>query len=134
MAEPLHRLPGLSAGTNVGSVLRRAVGLRCPHCGLDALYDGVFRMRERCAECGLRYEREAGFFVGAIYLNYALTVAVGLGGVLLLDAIFPMSLAAELWLAGVAMVIVPVLFFRYARSAWLMMNYLASRPGPEDFR
>src|SRR6059036_1247037 len=34
-------------------------------------------MHERCAACGLRYEREQGYFVGAIYINYAVTVAIG---------------------------------------------------------
>jgi len=49
-------------------------------------------MHERCAACGLRYEREQGYFVGAI--------CIALGA------------------------LVPVVFFRYARSLWLSLDYL----------
>ena len=29
-------------------------------------------MHERCPVCGLRFEREPGYFVGAMYIGYAL--------------------------------------------------------------
>jgi len=91
-------------------------------------------MQAGCETCGLCYEREAGFFVGAIYLNYAATVVLGLGTVLALDALWPMSLRQQLQLALPIMVLVPLLFFRYSRSVWLGLNYIVSRPGREDFR
>jgi uncharacterized protein (DUF983 family) len=90
-------------------------------------------MRAACEGCGFRYEREHGFFVGAIYLNYAVTVLVGLGGVLVLDTLCPMSLRQQLLLALPLMVLVPLFFFRYSRSAWLGLNYVVSRPGRQDF-
>jgi hypothetical protein len=43
------------------------------------VFDGWFAMRETCDACGLKYEREQGYFVGAIYLNYAVTAVVCLG-------------------------------------------------------
>jgi uncharacterized protein (DUF983 family) len=115
-------------------VLARVVRLRCPHCGVGRLYEGLFRMRPACAVCGFHFEREPGFFVGAIYLNYAVTVLIGLGGVLLLDTLRPMPLRQQLLVALPLMVLVPLCFFRYARSAWLGLNYVVSRPGREDFR
>ena len=33
------------------------------------------RMHERCPECGLKFEREAGYFLGAMYFSYALAMA-----------------------------------------------------------
>ena len=30
-------------------------------------------MSPRCAVCDLRYEREPGYFLGSIYINYGLT-------------------------------------------------------------
>ena len=36
-------------------------------------------MHERCLECGLRFEREGGYFLGAMYFSYALgTAAISL--------------------------------------------------------
>jgi uncharacterized protein (DUF983 family) len=84
-------------------------------------------MHERCAACDLRFEREPGYFVGAIYINYAVTAAVALGGVLVLDAVVGLTLAQELTLAVGLAVLVPVLFFRYARSLWLALDHLVTR-------
>jgi len=81
-------------------------------------------MRDACAACGLRYEREQGYFVGAIYVNYLLTAALGLGGVLLLDGVLGLTLAQQLALAIPAMLLAPLLFFRHARSLWLAIGFL----------
>ncbi len=35
-----------------------------------------FTMPEACSVCGLRFERAQGYFVGAIYVNYAVTVVL----------------------------------------------------------
>ena len=32
-------------------------------------------MHKRCPECGLKFEREAGYFLGAMYFSYALAMA-----------------------------------------------------------
>ena len=38
-------------------------------------------MHERCEHCGLKFEREQGYFLGAMYISYgmALITIVGLG-------------------------------------------------------
>lgn len=83
-------------------------------------------MAERCAACGLRYEREAGYFVGAIYVNYAITVAVAAGSVLVLDWIVGLTLARQLAIGITLAALVPLAFFRYARSLWLSVDYLVT--------
>jgi uncharacterized protein DUF983 len=84
-------------------------------------------MDDPCPGCGLRFEREQGYFVGAIYVNYALTTAVTLGSVLGLDALVGLSLAAQLGLGIALGALVPLVFFRYARSLWLAIDFLVSR-------
>ncbi len=83
-------------------------------------------MHERCAVCGLRYEREQGYFVGAIYINYAVTVAVAAGVVLAADALVGLTLAEQLVLGVALAALVPLAFFRYARSLWLSLDYLVT--------
>jgi uncharacterized protein (DUF983 family) len=104
----------------------RALRLRCPRCGVSRLFAGAFRMHAECAVCGLRYEREAGYFVGAIYVNYAVTVAVAAGGVLALDAILGLTLPQQLAIGIALGALVPVAFFRYSRSLWLGLDYLVT--------
>jgi len=85
-------------------------------------------MHERCARCGLVYEAEQGFFLGAIYVNYAVTVCLGLGSTLLVDWLHPMSLVGQLAVAVPVMAVFPVLFFHHARSLWLALNLLVVGP------
>ena len=48
-----------------------ALRLRCPRCGRAPLFRGWFAMNVVCAVCDLRFERAQGYWVGAIYVNYA---------------------------------------------------------------
>jgi hypothetical protein len=41
-------------------------------------------MHERCPVCGLKYEREPGYFLGALYFSYALSIPPGLAIALVL--------------------------------------------------
>ena len=107
-------------------ILRRGLRLRCPRCGRSALYAGWFAMHPQCARCGLRYEREQGYFVGAIYLNYAATVALAAGIVLALDWAVGLTLAEQLALGIALAALVPLAFFRYSRSLWLSVDYLVT--------
>lgn len=52
---------------------------RCPRCAEGAIFKpglgGLLgAMNETCAVCGLRFSREQGYFLGAIYVSYGLGV------------------------------------------------------------
>jgi uncharacterized protein (DUF983 family) len=54
---------------------------RCPRCRQGKIFQGsVFlgfpKMYEYCPACGLRFEREAGYFLGAMYISYILGVGI----------------------------------------------------------
>ena len=48
-------------------------------------------MHGTCSHCGLQYEREPGFFYGAMYVSYALTVALAVA-IFVLGYLFHLSL------------------------------------------
>jgi uncharacterized protein (DUF983 family) len=81
-------------------------------------------MREGCGACGLRYEPEPGYFVGAIYLNYALTAAVAVGAVLILDWTVGLTLGQQLAVGIAVAVVVPLGAFHHTRSLWLGADWL----------
>ena len=55
--------------------------LRCPRCGVGlALSASRSRCMSNCPNCGLKFEREQGYFIGAMYINYAATVAIAVPG------------------------------------------------------
>ena len=104
------------------TLISRALKLRCPRCGVGQLFKGFFRMHERCSNCGLKYERAPGYFLGSSYVNYGLTAVALLIGYAVLHYRFGFSnkdLAGPL--AGFC-VVFPLLAFRHARALWLAMD------------
>lgn len=104
-------------------IFRRGLRLECPRCGGTRLFSGWFTMASECPLCGLRYERAQGYFVGAIYINYATTVTIMIGGGLLLWRYAGFSTAWQLVLWVPFGVLFPLWFFRYSRSLWLALEY-----------
>jgi hypothetical protein len=84
-----------------------------------------------CLSCDLRFEREPGYFVGAIYINYMVTAVTAIVGYFTLDHFIGMSLAHQLMLWAAFAVFFPLFFFRYSRSLWLSLEYFLN---PEDAR
>jgi uncharacterized protein (DUF983 family) len=116
-------MPGESGLGRAGHALARGARLRCPRCGRAPIFRGWFTMRPECLACGLRFERAQGYFVGAIYINYALTATIAIVGYLLLWRYADVSLAVQfaVWIPFV--VLFPLWFFRYSRSFWLALEY-----------
>jgi uncharacterized protein (DUF983 family) len=111
------------AAGRAARIARRALALRCPRCGGTDLFDGWFAMRTACALCGLRFERAQGYFVGAIYLNYALTVTIAVGGYFVLWAWAEPSTVVQFAVWVPFLLVFPLWFFRYSRSFWLALEF-----------
>ncbi len=63
--------------STLGDILRQ----RCPRCRMGSIFRySVFRgfpkMHERCPVCDLKFEREPGYFLGAMYVSYALGLVI----------------------------------------------------------
>jgi uncharacterized protein (DUF983 family) len=115
----------------IARTLGRALTLRCPRCGATRLFPrrglaGWFSMARSCALCGLSFERAQGYWVGAIYINYAATALIAVGGALLLWTSAGISTAAQLWFWLPFVAVFPLWFFRYSRSLWLALELLVN--------
>ena len=76
--------------------------------------------------CGLRYFRESGYYIGAMIINYAVTMGIVLG-LFLLSLLLPdfWGTSVNLKLAAAAFITVAVSLSltRHCRSFWLAMDY-----------
>jgi uncharacterized protein (DUF983 family) len=95
---------------------------RCPRCGREPIFRTPLRMHDRCPLCDLHYEREPGYFVGAMYFSYFLTCIV-------LAAVFWSAYAllewSVWWAAALAVaVLLPLvpMIFRYSRVLWIYFD------------
>lgn len=105
-------------------MLGRGLRLKCPRCGIGSLYLKPFRMNDKCPHCTLRLEREQGYFIGAMYVNYAATVLVAVPGFFLLDFYAGLSINQQLAFWVPFAIVFPLLFFHHSRSLWLALDHL----------
>ena len=122
---------------NTATILIRGLLLRCPNCGKGKLFRRGFTMYEKCPVCGWRFEREEGYWTGAVALNLVVTE--------LLIALVAVPVAIALALAqqpitlliiiGLPMpFILPFLFFRHAKSFWMSIDFMLHPVDPEERR
>ena len=79
-------------------------------------------MRSTCPQCALKFEREEGYWTGAMLINWVLIslTLIPLAATLLLTGKpFPLVLLLTL----VLLVVLAPLFFRYSRIIWLHFDH-----------
>jgi uncharacterized protein (DUF983 family) len=111
--------------------MRRALGRRCPYCGSPEIYDGYFALRERCPRCGVRFEREEGYFLGAYALNLIVAEFLGLGLAILLIFKTDLRYLQLIWQELIAVTLAvafPVVLFPFSRTVWIAMDLIFHPP------
>ncbi|MBM3995742.1 MAG: DUF983 domain-containing protein [Planctomycetes bacterium] len=107
--------------------------MRCPRCCDGSIYAHGMTMNERCPVCNMRFEREPGYFMGALYISYALAIVVLLLFMWLGTLILPdVDLGWIVLICAACFVpFVPVVT-RYARVIWIHFDRWAWPSRPED--
>lgn len=100
---------------------------RCPRCFRGAIFARWMQMNDPCPVCGQLFQREEGYFLGAMYVSYALGCGLVSAGYFTLMALWPnlSSLQICLILLGAYVPLMPVIF-RYSRVIFLHLDYLVS--------
>lgn len=116
-------MPPAPKSSTLASILRQ----RCPRCREGSIFRysifrGLPKMYESCAVCGLKFEREPGYFLGAMYISYGLAlitialIAVGLWA----GTGWPITKAA-IWAVGLFLPLAPTLTL-LARVLWIYLD------------
>lgn len=103
----------------------------CPRCRVGRIFKGRISMNAVCPSCGLRFEREPGYFTGAMYFSYAFAVPI-LAALTLILWLGPMRRQELEWVVLVAgLLFIPFVpaVFRASRVVWIHMDrYVDPRP------
>ena len=80
-------------------------------------------MNNLCPACGLKFEREPGYFVGAMYVSYAMA-AFFLGTFTFIISLVLPDIALHYMLAIALVIFLPLvsLVFRYSRVIWMTID------------
>ena len=109
-----------------GQLIARGFTHRCPNCGNHTLFAGFnwLKANDVCRVCGMRFEREPGFFLGATVINYTLTTVLMLAPLLVFVFQQRIDTPTAIIAAIAWCLIFPLLFYRTSKSLWLMTYYL----------
>lgn len=122
-SDPLDRAPydgqEPSAWRRFGALVRQ----RCPRCCQGRIFRGRFEMNDPCPVCGLLFEREEGYFLGAMYVSYFLAVTLLGGGYFLGTWLLPDWNPYGV-IVGVVLLYIPLtpLIFRISRTVWIHLD------------
>ncbi len=113
----------LKKGTTLYSILTGT----CPKCHQESMYvdqnpyhiTNVYKMHENCSHCGLHYQIEPSFFYGAMYVSYALTVAIGVAAFIISKVFIGLSLVQSFIAIIVALIVLMPVTARLARNIYI---------------
>ncbi|MAP53879.1 MAG: DUF983 domain-containing protein [Altibacter sp.] len=99
----------------------------CPVCHTGKMYvnsnpyvlSDTLKMHERCPHCGTKFKIEPSFFYGAMYVSYAVGVAIAVAAFII--AYFFIGLdrfTTFLVIVGTLIVLLPVIL-RLSRNIWI---------------
>ena len=116
-----------TARPGILKTLVRSLRLRCPVCGESSVFRAPFQVRRDCPACGALFQREAGFFVGAIMVNVVVTEGAVMFAFGLCMLVLKGGSALTLPLLFAVALLFPVLFYHHAWSLWLAGDHVIER-------
>jgi uncharacterized protein (DUF983 family) len=97
---------------------------RCARCGAGHLFRRYFTMVDDCPGCGLHFEREPGYWAGALAIN------IGIAGAVFV-AVFVTALVLTVPDVPVApllavliplMILTPILAYPFSKTLWVALD------------
>lgn len=115
-------------------MLVRGLFRRCPRCGGGKLFTGWLTMKARCPRCGMCFEREEGFFLGAFVVNFgvmliSMAAFIAIAVALTLPDPDPVKLAVGGIVVGV---VVPIAFYPMSRTFWSAIDLIMKPLEPRE--
>ena len=115
-------------------MLVRGLFRRCPRCGGGKLFTTWLSMKPRCPRCGMCFEREEGFFLGAFVVNFgvmliSMAAFIGIGVAMTLPDPDPVRLA----IGGIVVaLVVPIAFYPMSRTFWSAIDLWMKPLEPQE--
>lgn len=122
----------MKAGRHFRLLLRRGLRQRCPVCGRGKIFAGFFKTYERCPVCGFEFEREPGYYTGAMAVNLVVSevLIVIIAVPLAASLVVPIPVLVVLGLT--VPVLLPILFYRPTKSLWMSMDHFIHPVGSDN--
>lgn len=127
-----------------GSKLYSIFNKKCPQCHegeffVSSSYDlkHIGDIKDHCEHCGLKYEREPGFYYGAMYVAYALGVATFVTFWVSMNLFFNnLSIIIQIAVVITAIVILSPWLYTLSKIIWanMFIGYKSDSATNEDVK
>jgi uncharacterized protein (DUF983 family) len=113
------------------SKIIEALNCKCPNCkngkifknGGNVLLVKIPTMNERCPECNYKFERETGFFFGAMFVSYALAAAQMIASLVIFWYFIDLSPLLVFAIIAIIAFLTSTTNFKLSRSIWIYLFY-----------
>ena len=108
-----------------GKLFLRGALKHCPRCGSGHLFRRYFTMKEDCPRCGLHFEREQGYWVGALAVNIAIVMAIFIVTfvVIMVLTVPDIPVGTSLAILVPIMLFGPIVFYPFSKTLWMAIDY-----------
>jgi uncharacterized protein (DUF983 family) len=111
------------------NVIEATVKLKCPRCREGEIFEtknpfswnNLTKMNETCSNCSLKYERETGFFYGAMYISSIINMIFFVIAIIAYYLFFveKVDWRIYIWSYVLLIVLITPFLYRLSRSIWL---------------
>ena len=84
-------------------------------------------MNRICPSCGNRYEKEEGYFVGAMILAYFIGTLLALPTLLIAVFVMQVEFPVAVAVASLQMILCGLILFRFSRIAWINLEHFGAQ-------
>ncbi len=104
---------------------------KCPKCKEGKMFKikgslflfRIPKMYERCSKCDFKFEKETGFFFGAMFVSYGLAVAEMIASLILFWLFLDLSPLLVFFMIATIAIFASSFNFRVSRSIWVYLFY-----------
>ncbi len=111
-------------GESRGKVMWWGFTRRCARCGSGHLFRHYFAMVPDCPRCGLHFEREQGYFAGALAINIMAT-----GGLFAVSFVIALALTIpDIPVVPLLVILIPIalfgpiVFYPFSKTIWIAVD------------
>ena len=118
------------------------VGMRCPRCHEGKLFKNsnsfnlktLHEMNKTCSCCGQNFDPEPGFYYGAMYASYGLSVVLFALFFIVFVHVYPISSFAFIASYTITLLALFPFIFRYSRVIYIHLFYSYKKTAIDEYK